>query len=765
MNTLQILKDLRILPVFFPVPSGPVADSPPVNISAPVITSNGDLANPVVGDVLTITPGIWSGHPSPTLTHQWKYGDNSDITSATALTYTVASGDASKTIHVTEIATNTSDTVSANSNASGTVTSGPTQLDPVTSLAASDNGLEQLQITWTDPASVPNGLLLVVTRDAVEVVRTTLADGASQPYLVSGTGTYAGSIVNKGDGTTNSDSTTASFSGVTVAGVAAKRPNEISGLDQWFDPDQDTNSPGVVTSLHDFAGNSHIAQPDGGNVGDVTLTTGGPNGHLYYAFPNGIKWWAAVTSSASARTRIIALNLASEISGSWFFWSNGGDWQTDAIIGNTTGNRPGDWGMDRTARIDNYPESFPKSGDMILALRSDSDGYTLFINGVNQGKRPASYANLYTYDRWYASGDIKVYESAEYTVGLSDLEIKALTLSMGARQSIPVYQTPSNTEEGVWTYEASPVLTGSLTWELTSIAAGDPSDSEPNVYEFCSIQLSSNSFIASYTGGWSKPAIGIARSTDGVSWTKDGDPKVGNGVTNTGTGVTTTYGGHNGPAARSCLVKEGSNYHIYFSDSTAGGNIKRVTSTDNGATFGSLVTILDKNTQSPTDFTGFANTHVMKDGSTWRMWVESFRTDFSSWNIFYTTSTDGVTWNTLQGPLTALSRGGMFGGPCVAKVGSSYEIYYHAALSGLAPTNLYHARTSTPDTISSWVQIPNPVFYLGEQASPISGADQLGDLSILFLLDGTTRAFFEQVKNATPENNILSATLPFQPTV
>lgn len=629
------------------------------------------------------------------------------------------------------------------------------QLQPVTSLAAVDDGLEELSITWIDPDSVPNSLLLVVTRDSIEVVNTHLSAGASQPYIVAGIGSYDVTITNKGDGVTNIDSTPASVSGVTVASVAPKRPNELADLDQWVDPAQETyGSNTVLTSIADQSGHGNSVQPQGGDTGDMTWTTGGPNGHPYYFFPTGKKWYSQTTSSASARTRFITATWGATV-GAWVFWENNsgsGLWQNaDPIAG--TGLRPSAWQNDRSARLDDYPEAFPDSGRHVIAWKSDADGYTLYIDGVNQGRRPSAYADNHFYDNWYADSDVSVHEAAEYVRGLSELEIKAVTLDMGARQDVTLFATPSNLEEGIWVYEASPVLVGSLAWELSSVAKGDAHDGYGNVYEFCAIQLSSNSFIASYTGGYNGAAIGIARSADGVSWTKDGDPKVGQG-----------FGGESGLCARSCLIKDGSNYHIYYSNASGGGDLCRVTSTDGGATFGSRTVILGKSTDSPSGFTGFANSQVMKDGSTYRLWVECFKSDFSLFEIFYTTGTDGVTWGALQGPITALTRGGMFGGPCVTKVGSSYEIYYHAALAGLTPTQLYHARTSTPDDISSWVQIPNPVFYLGEQASPITGADQLGDLSILFLLDGTTRAYFEQVNNANPENNILSSTLPYQPT-
>jgi hypothetical protein len=86
--------------------------SVPVNISPPTITGT---AFP--GNLLTVTPGVWGGTPSPVKTYQWRQ-DGVAIPGQTGLTYTVTEqnlidGDV---IDVVETATNVVGSASADSN-------------------------------------------------------------------------------------------------------------------------------------------------------------------------------------------------------------------------------------------------------------------------------------------------------------------------------------------------------------------------------------------------------------------------------------------------------------------------------------------------------------------------------------------------------------------------------------------------------------------------------------------------------------------------
>ena len=90
---------------------GPVvAASAPVNTTPPTIAGNA-----AVGSVLTVTPGVWTGNPTPRLTYEWMVG-NAPISGAYSPTYTVQAGAAGNDIKIREIATNSAGVHSVFSN-------------------------------------------------------------------------------------------------------------------------------------------------------------------------------------------------------------------------------------------------------------------------------------------------------------------------------------------------------------------------------------------------------------------------------------------------------------------------------------------------------------------------------------------------------------------------------------------------------------------------------------------------------------------------
>ena len=87
---------------------------PPV---APTVTTAPSIAGATaVGSVLTCTPGVYAGTPTPTITRQWKAA-GTNIAGATALTYTTVAGDSGKAITCVETATNSAGSVPSTSNA------------------------------------------------------------------------------------------------------------------------------------------------------------------------------------------------------------------------------------------------------------------------------------------------------------------------------------------------------------------------------------------------------------------------------------------------------------------------------------------------------------------------------------------------------------------------------------------------------------------------------------------------------------------------
>jgi uncharacterized repeat protein (TIGR01451 family) len=83
-----------------------------------------------VGQVLTATPGTWSGNPAPALSYQWQRCDASganctNVGGATAITYTLVSADTASTMRVVETGTNASGTSGATSAQTAAVNLAP----------------------------------------------------------------------------------------------------------------------------------------------------------------------------------------------------------------------------------------------------------------------------------------------------------------------------------------------------------------------------------------------------------------------------------------------------------------------------------------------------------------------------------------------------------------------------------------------------------------------------------------------------------------
>lgn len=83
----------------------------PTNTVAPTIA--GDAA---LGATLTVTPGTWTGVPTPTISHQWQAG-GVDVPGEVALTYVTRDADAGKAVVCVERATNAAGSITLSSNA------------------------------------------------------------------------------------------------------------------------------------------------------------------------------------------------------------------------------------------------------------------------------------------------------------------------------------------------------------------------------------------------------------------------------------------------------------------------------------------------------------------------------------------------------------------------------------------------------------------------------------------------------------------------
>lgn len=296
-----------------------------------------------------------------------------------------------------------------------------------------------------------------------------------------------------------------------------------------------------------------------------------------------------------------------------------------------------------------------------------------------------------------------------------------------------------------WTeYSGTPVLapTGS-TWE--NITMGEPAV----------LKLGANNFLMVYPASGSTNtlgAIGTATSTDGRSWIRNpSNPLIGNGV-----------GGESGAAVRASLYQEGGIIYLLYSNADAGGDIMRQQSADSGATWTGKTKLLDKTVSPPTNVDGYANSSLTLNGGTYDLMVEAHHTSGTTWQIYHLTS------SSVNGPFTfapntplislQIAAGGMYGGPCMRKVGNTYHLSYHAAPgSGTLPTDIYFA-TST-DKIN-WTPNVTPVFPRSGEinlGSFPSGIDQTDDLWY-FEADGVVYGYYGRGYNPVPYGDISLAT-------
>lgn len=119
--------------------------SAPANTALPTISGTAR-----VGQVLTASPGTWSGNPAPTFTYQWQRG-TTNISGATSATYTLVAADAGQTVRVIVTATNSEGSDDATSAATAAVTQIPanTALPTITGTAQVGQTLTSTNGTWT----------------------------------------------------------------------------------------------------------------------------------------------------------------------------------------------------------------------------------------------------------------------------------------------------------------------------------------------------------------------------------------------------------------------------------------------------------------------------------------------------------------------------------------------------------------------------------------------------------------------------------------
>ena len=100
--------------------AAPGVPAAPSNTGLPVISPSGESP---AGTVLSVSPGFWSGYPSPAFSYAWKR-DGSPIGGAIAASYTTQAADIGAEITCTVTATNSEGSAEATS-AAVTVSAAP----------------------------------------------------------------------------------------------------------------------------------------------------------------------------------------------------------------------------------------------------------------------------------------------------------------------------------------------------------------------------------------------------------------------------------------------------------------------------------------------------------------------------------------------------------------------------------------------------------------------------------------------------------------
>jgi hypothetical protein len=148
----------------------------PANTVAPAIAGAA-----VEGVTLVLTRGTWTGNPTPTISDQWKSG-GSAVTGEVGLTYVVRHADVGSTIKVTESATNSTSTVTQDSNTTATVTkttlsyspnTTATRGSPYTGATPSSSGGTSSYTYSITGGSLPDGLSLTPSTGGITGTPTT----------------------------------------------------------------------------------------------------------------------------------------------------------------------------------------------------------------------------------------------------------------------------------------------------------------------------------------------------------------------------------------------------------------------------------------------------------------------------------------------------------------------------------------------------------------------------------------------------------------
>ncbi|MCK5613904.1 hypothetical protein KAR91_69220, partial [Candidatus Pacearchaeota archaeon] len=138
---------------------------------------------------------------------------------------------------------------------------------------------------------------------------------------------------------------------------------------------------------------------------------------------------------------------------------------------------------------------------------------------------------------------------------------------------------------------------------------------------------------------------------------------------------------NDGSSSTPSVIKDGNVYKMWFAGNDEIDTRILYSTFSDGITWSTPVQALTHNLEGNWDADGIHAPSVLKDGSTYKMWYTGYVSSTTTYRILYTTSTDGINWNT---PVQALSNNLDAGDwdddyaftPSVLKDGSTYKMWY-----------------------------------------------------------------------------------------
>ena len=208
----------------------------------------------------------------------------------------------------------------------------------------------------------------------------------------------------------------------------------------------------------------------------------------------------------------------------------------------------------------------------------------------------------------------------------------------------------------------------------------------------CVLEAGDGAFVMWYTGrGAARSRIGLATSSDGVTWVKyAGSPVLGPGPTGTWDAL---------DVADPCVLHDGAGYRMYYAGQGVGsGGIGLATSTDgfHWSRSESNPVLTPNPAGTSWDDKDVYTPWVLNDRAGYKMWYGATDAIFRA--IGHATSVDGISWTKLFRPvLDPMPLEAITFAPCVVETHALYQIWYGARHEtppgGVFPAVIDHAQS------------------------------------------------------------------------